>query len=41
VVKDPAFFVTRNMEDFLTWVDASAIKKHVQEYNELRDEFEL
>ena len=23
------------MEDFITWVDSSAIKKHVQEYNEL------
>ena len=41
VVKDPAFFVTRSMEDFLTWVDASAIKKHVLEYNELRDDFEM
>ncbi|KAF0295526.1 U3 small nucleolar ribonucleoprotein IMP3 [Amphibalanus amphitrite] len=41
VIRDPAFFVTRSMEDFLTWVDASAIRKHVLEYNELRDDFEL
>jgi len=41
VVMDPAFLVTRSMEDFITWVDSSAIKKHVQEYNELRDDFEM
>jgi U3 small nucleolar ribonucleoprotein protein IMP3 len=23
---DPAFLVTRNMEDFITWVDSSKIK---------------
>nr|CAG4646464.1 EOG090X0APJ [Macrothrix elegans] len=38
IVKDPAFLVTRNMEDFVTWVDASAIKKHIANYNELRDD---
>nr|CAG4643400.1 EOG090X0APJ [Ilyocryptus agilis] len=41
VVKDPAFLVTRNMEDFVTWVDSSAIKKHVMEYNEMRDDFTM
>lgn len=41
VVKDPAFLVTRNMEDFVTWVDASAIKKHVLEYNNIRDDFDM
>nr|CAG4636396.1 EOG090X0APJ [Eubosmina coregoni]SVE69971.1 EOG090X0APJ [Eubosmina coregoni] len=41
VVKDPAFLVTRNMEDFVTWVDSSAIKKHIMEYNEMRDDFTL
>ncbi|KAE8749233.1 hypothetical protein FOCC_FOCC004140 [Frankliniella occidentalis] len=41
LVKDPAFLVTRNLEDFVTWVDSSAIRKHVLEYNELRDDFEL
>nr|CAG4641920.1 EOG090X0APJ [Eurycercus lamellatus] len=41
VVKDPAFLVTRNMEDFVTWVDSSAIKKHIMEYNELRDDFTM
>lgn len=41
VVMDPAFLVTRNVEDFVTWSHSSAIKKHVMEYNELRDDYEL
>ncbi|XP_053324625.1 U3 small nucleolar ribonucleoprotein protein IMP3 isoform X4 [Spea bombifrons] len=41
VITDPAFLVTRNMEDFVTWVDSSRIKKHVMEYNEERDDFDL
>lgn len=41
VVKDPAFLVTRTLEDFVTWVDGSAIQRHVLEYNDLRDDFEL
>ncbi|KAI8429409.1 hypothetical protein MSG28_000052 [Choristoneura fumiferana] len=41
VVKDPAFLVSRSLEDFVTWVDGSAIKKHVMEYNEMRDDFDL
>lgn len=35
VVKDPAFLVTRALEDFVTWVDGSAIRKHVMEYNDM------
>ncbi|GAA6080275.1 U3 small nucleolar ribonucleoprotein protein IMP3 [Tachysurus ichikawai] len=34
IVTDPAFLVTRNMEDFVTWVDSSKIKQHVMNYNE-------
>ncbi|CAC5372825.1 U3 small nucleolar ribonucleoprotein protein IMP3-like [Mytilus californianus] len=41
VVTDPAYLVTRNMEDFITWTDTSAIRKQVLEYNELRDDFDL
>ncbi|CAI9581756.1 unnamed protein product [Staurois parvus] len=41
VVTDPAFLVTRTMEDFVTWVDSSKIKKHVMNYNEERDDFDL
>ncbi|XP_044004459.1 U3 small nucleolar ribonucleoprotein protein IMP3 [Aphidius gifuensis] len=41
IIKDPAFLVTRNMEDFVTWVDTSAIKKHILEYNNNRDDFDI
>jgi len=41
IVTDPAFLVTRNLEDFVTWVDTSAIKKRVLEYNDVRDDFDL
>ena len=40
VVTDPAFLVVRNMEDYITWVDSSKIKKHIMEYNDERDDFE-
>ncbi|GLV44038.1 uncharacterized protein CBL_12666 [Carabus blaptoides fortunei] len=39
LVKDPAFLVSRTLEDFVTWVDNSAIRKHVLEYNNMRDDF--
>lgn len=41
VVTDPAFLVTRNMEDFVTWVDSSKIKQHVMNYNDERDDFDM
>lgn len=41
VIKDPAFLVTRTLEDFVTWVDGSAIKRHVLEYNDQVDDFEM
>ena len=41
VVKDPAFLVSRNLEDFVTWVDTSKIRKHLMEYKELRDDFDM
>ncbi len=41
IVKDPAFLVTRNLEDFVTWVDTSAIRKHVLNYKEMRDDFDI
>jgi len=40
VVTDPAFLVTRNMEDFITWVDSSKIKKKVMEYNDALDNYD-
>ncbi|XP_055948087.1 U3 small nucleolar ribonucleoprotein protein IMP3-like [Argiope bruennichi] len=41
VVMDPAFLVTKNMEDFVTWVDRSAIRKHIANYNEEMDDFDF
>jgi len=40
-VTDPAFHVTRSMEDYITWVKTSAIKKKVLTYNDERDDFNL
>ncbi|BFZ20386.1 hypothetical protein BsWGS_23425 [Bradybaena similaris] len=41
VIDDPAYLVTRSMEDFVSWKDTSKIKKQVQEYNDIRDDFDL
>lgn len=35
LVKDPAFLVSRTLEDFVTWVDSSKIRQHVMEYNNM------
>eukprot|EP00208_Stichococcus_sp_RCC1054_P002208 CAMPEP_0206135616 /NCGR_PEP_ID=MMETSP1473-20131121/891_1 /ASSEMBLY_ACC=CAM_ASM_001109 /TAXON_ID=1461547 /ORGANISM="Stichococcus sp, Strain RCC1054" /LENGTH=182 /DNA_ID=CAMNT_0053527591 /DNA_START=219 /DNA_END=767 /DNA_ORIENTATION=+ len=40
-VTDPAFLVTRSMEDFVTWVDTSKIKRKVQKFNDQLDDFDL
>ncbi|KAL4422927.1 hypothetical protein ABPG75_009124 [Micractinium tetrahymenae] len=40
-VTDPAFLVTRSMEDFVTWVDTSKIKRKVQRYNDKLDDYDL
>ncbi|KAI6895852.1 hypothetical protein KC318_g10921 [Hortaea werneckii] len=41
VVTDPAFLVTRNMEDFVTWVDSSKIKRNIMKYRDKLDDFDL
>ena len=41
VVTDPAFLVTRSMEDFVTWVDSSKIKRTLLAYNDAIDDYEL
>ena len=41
VVKDPAFLVTRGMEDFVTWTETSAIRKKVLEYKAMRDDYDM
>ena len=40
-VTDPAFLVTRAMEDFVTWVDTSKIKRKVLKYNDAVDDYDL
>lgn len=41
VVTDPAFLVTRNLEDFVTWVDSSKVRRTVHKYNDKLDDFDL
>ena len=40
-VTDPAFLVTRGMEDYISWVDTSKIKRTVMKYNDKLDDFDL
>ncbi|QMW47593.1 hypothetical protein G4B11_011072 [Aspergillus flavus] len=41
VVTDPAYLVTRNMEDFVTWVDNSKIKRNIMQYRDKLDDFDM
>lgn len=41
VITDAAFLITRNMEDYLTWVDDSKIKRNVLKYKNKLDDFNL
>ena len=40
-VSDPAYIVSRSMEDFVSWVDSSKIKRTIMKYNEKLDDYEL
>lgn len=40
-ITEPAFLVTRTMEDFVTWVDSSKIKRKVLQYNNRLDDYDL
>lgn len=40
-VTDPAYLVSRNMEDFVTWVDTSRIKRTIMRYNDKLDDYDL
>ncbi|KAG7096573.1 Small subunit (SSU) processome component [Marasmius oreades] len=40
-ITDPAYLVTRRMEDFVTWVDTSKLKRIVMSYNDELDDFDL
>ncbi|KAF1356644.1 U3 small nucleolar ribonucleo protein imp3 [Delphinella strobiligena] len=41
VMTDPAFLVSRNLEDFVTWVDSSKIKRNIMKYRDKLDDFDL
>lgn len=40
-VTQPAFLVTRQLEDHVGWVDNSSIKKKILKYNEKLDDYDL
>ena len=40
-ITDPAFHVNRQMEDYVTWVKTSNIRKKVLKYNNQYDDFDL
>lgn len=33
-ITDPALLITRNMEDFITWVEGSSRKRTIMRYND-------
>lgn len=41
LILDPAYFVSRTMEDFVTWKSTSKIRAHIQEYNDERDDYDF
>mgnify|MGYP003975865037 CR=1 FL=1 len=41
VVTDSSFLVTRTLEDYVTWVDSSKIKRTISKYNDKVDDFDL
>jgi U3 small nucleolar ribonucleoprotein protein IMP3 len=40
-ITDPAFLVTRSMEDHVKWVDTSKIRRVVMRYNDKLDDYDL
>lgn len=40
-VSDPAYLVSRNLEDYVTWVDSSKIKRNIAQYNDKMDDYDL
>lgn len=41
IVTDPAYHVSRSMEDYVTWVDTSKIKRKVLKYNDNLDDYDI
>lgn len=40
-VTDPAYLVSRDLEDYVTWVDSSKIKRTINTYNDKLDDYDL
>ena len=38
---DPAFFVTRSMEDYITWQKDSRVRQKIMEFENAKDDYEL
>jgi len=38
---DPSFLVSKSLEDYVTWVDSSKVRRTVQKYNDKLDDFDL
>lgn len=41
VITDPAFLVTRSLEDHISWTNASKIKRKIMEYNDQADDYDM
>jgi U3 small nucleolar ribonucleoprotein protein IMP3 len=40
LVTDPAYLVSRELSDLITWAPGSKIRQHVRRYNNNLDDFE-
>ena len=40
-ITDASYLVTKTMEDYVTWVDSSKIKRTIMKYNDKLDDFDL
>eukprot|EP00924_Labyrinthula_sp_SR-Ha-C_P013115 snap_masked-scaffold_12-processed-gene-10.26-mRNA-1 protein AED:0.03 eAED:0.03 QI:0/-1/0/1/-1/1/1/0/183 len=41
VVTDTAMLITREMEDYISWLNSSKIKRYIQNYNNEMDDYDL
>lgn len=41
LITDPAYLVTRGMEDYVTWTDSSKIRKTTLKYRNQIDDFDF
>lgn len=39
-VRDPAMLVPRTMDDYVTWMPGSKVKRHIDTFNQQRDDFD-